>query len=333
MAPTTDEIAADVRWFAHRYHTGRDEIHFAWIPAEQQRALTFLGEACPAATCVVPRFDLASCAFPSAPLHLIVHSGLGGSTFLARALSQPGIVTTLKEPPILTDVVAHRIGGASRPDNEGLLRLVAALLARPFDAAETIVVKLSSVGNGLALEIAADRPDTRILCLQTPLERMLASLAARGPEGRIGGRRLFVGLRNSRMVPFAITDDQVADLSDLQLAAMAWLSIQAMFAELAKSLGSERVRGVGSERLISDVESALTAIAAHFKLELDSTRMMSSANRHAKTGEAFDAAKRAEHLDAIFRAHREELQAIVDWTTSMAEAAGIPLGIPSPLLD
>ena len=66
-----------------------------------------------------------------APLHVILHSGLGGSTLLARALAQPGVVTTLKEPPILTDMVAF---GLRNPEAQarGLLRLASALLSRPF---------------------------------------------------------------------------------------------------------------------------------------------------------------------------------------------------------
>ena len=334
---TIAQIVDDARWFAHRYDGQRDEFTFVWIPAEQHHAVTFLSEvrAQPELYRVIPRSALAGCRPPQAPLHLILHSGLGGSTLLARALFQPGAVIALKEPPILTDVVAHRIGGASPNDNAMLLKEVAMLLARPFAPGEAVIVKMSSVGNGLAQDIATIRPDTQILCLHTPLEQMLASLAGHGAEGRLGGRKLFTGLRNSRMVPFALTDVQVAELTDLRLAALAWLAIERMFGEAAKAFRPDRVRGIGSERLLGDFEASLRAVAAHFRLDFDVARRLAAgiAERHAKTGEPFNAATRAERLQAVLHEHREEIDAVVDWTQDMANAGGIPLKAPCPLLD
>lgn len=329
------ETVANPSWFAHRYDVGRDEFHFVWIPAEQHAAITFLGEVQPPPDLrrVIPRRGITGIAPPQAPLHLIMHSGLGGSTLLARALSQPGASLALKEPPILTDVVAHRISGVSGEDNAALLRTVAILLARPL--APTMVIKLSSVGNGLAQEIADIRPETRILCLQTPLAEMLASLAGRGEEGRIGGRRLFVGLQNSRMIPFAIGEKETAKLSDLQFAALAWLAIQRMFDDAAAALGPSRVKGIESAHLLSDFERALGVIAGHFRIELDVEWRLSTgvAGLHAKTGEPFSPGKRAERFRAINREHGEEIAAVVDWARQMAKAGGIPLEVPYSLPD
>lgn len=329
------ETVADPNWFAHRYDFQRDEFHFVRIPAEQHAAIPFLSEvqAPPELRRMIPRPALRGLEPQQAPLHLIMHSGLGGSTLLARALSQTGASLALKEPPILTDVVAHRISGASREDNASLLREVAGLLARPL--APAMVIKLSSVGNGLASDIADIRPDTRVLCLQTPLAEMLASLAGRGAEGRAGGRRLFVGLRNSRMIPFAIGETEAARLSDLQSAALAWLAIQQMFDDAAKALGPARVRGIESARLLSDFENALSAIAGHFQIGLDVERRLSTgiATIHAKSGEPFSPESRAERLQAILREHQREIDAVVDWIRPIAEAGGIPLEIPYPLPD
>src|SRR5262249_31005640 len=149
----------------------------------------------------------------------------GGSTLLARALAKPGIVATFKEPPILTDVIAF---GLQRSEDEAryLLKQVTPLLGRPFAAGEALVCQMSSIGNGLGAAIAEMRPDARILCLQTPLDRFLASLASKGDEGRAGGRRLFVGLQNSRMTCVTIPEAELGDYPDFALAALAWLSIQ-----------------------------------------------------------------------------------------------------------
>ena len=55
---------------------------------------------------------------------------------LARALAQPRVATSLQEPPILTDVIAH--GLAHLPDdNQRLLGEVTGLLSRPVAETRT----------------------------------------------------------------------------------------------------------------------------------------------------------------------------------------------------
>jgi len=333
MDPRTAETFADARWFPLRYDPRSDEIHFAWIPAETHRALTFISDLGPTEVRSLPRNAISERA-GTGPLHVILHSGLGGSTLLARALAQPGVVTTLKEPPILTDVVAF---GLSRSHAESLevLRNVAVLLSRPFEAGEAVVCKMSSIGNGLSSAMAELRPGTQILCLQTPLERMLASLAAKGADGRAGARRLFIGLQNARMSPMQLSERELREHADLQLAALAWLSIQRMIHEAGKRFGPDRVRSISSERLLGEPAQSLSAISRHFQLALDVEARLASGvlGRHAKTGQPFDARKRAETLAGTLREHGGEIGPIVDWARKVAEANGIAWDLPYPLFD
>ena len=328
------ETIADARWFPLRYDAGQDAIIFAWIPAEMHRALTFIADFRPAETRIVRRAEIEALAKVHASLHIILHSGLGGSTLLARALSQPDVVTTFKEPPILTDVVAYGLH-ASEQERSDLLAQVTSLLSRPFAPGEALVCKMSSVGNGLSAAIAHQRSDTQIVCLQTPLERFLASLASKGAEGRTGGRRLFVGLQNARMTFPTLAPSQVAGCSDLQLAALAWLSIQRMMLDIAEQLTPDRVRSLSSERLLSEPRSSLFAIAEHFRLRLDVDARLQSGvfSRHAKTGQPFSTEQRAAELSKTLSDHGAEIYPIVDWARKVSEAAGIASDLPYPLLD
>lgn len=334
MDPSTADTIADPRWFPLRYDVAGDAVLFARIEPEMHRALTFLADFRPPETRSIPRAELAAAQPRQAPFHLILHSGLGGSTLLARALAQSGVVTTLKEPPILTDLVAFAL---RRPEDESrrLLRDVALLLARPFAAGEALVCKMSSVGNGLCTAIAKMRPDTQILCLQTPLDQFLASLASKGAEGRAAGRRLFVGLQNSGMTCVTIDQAELAAYPDLQLAALAWLSIQKMIGDAGKSLGGTRVRSLDTEMLLSDPARSLAAIASHLGLHLDVDARLASGvfSRHAKTGEPFDAGKRAAALSTALSRHGAEIFPIVDWARKTSEAMGIAWNLPGPLLD
>ena len=328
------DTLADPRWFPMRYDGRNDAFIFAWVTPDVHRALTFISDFRPAETRTIARAALDGGRIATAPLHVILHSGLGGSTLLARALGQPGVVTTLKEPPILTDVVALGLRSSENEAADALSR-VSALLSRPFTSGEALVCKMSSVGNGLSAAIARQRRDTQILCLQTPLVQFLASLASKGTEGRIGGRRLFVGLQNARMACTALSSSELIDHTDLQLAALAWLSIQNMISDTAKHLGPKRVRSMGSEELLADPRNSLAAIADHFRLKLDVDERLASGvfRRHAKTGQPFSNEKRAAELSKTLSDHGAEILGIVDWARKVSDANGIAWDLPYPLLD
>lgn len=328
-----DGIVADPRWFPFRFDRNRDELHFVWIPRETHDAVTFLSDvrAAPDQIRVVPRRALGGSEVIGAPLHFVLHSGLGGSTLLARALAAPGIATTFKEPPILTDIVGFSLV-ASEKETAELASLVATLLARPFGPGEAIVVKVNSVGNGVAAGMAAPRPTSRILCLSAPLEEMLASLARRGLDGRLGGRKLFIGLRNSRLAELGFDEEQLFQQSDLQLAALGWLAIQRIMVDAAERLGPEKVSSIASGDLLNYPRGALAMIARHLNLPLDIDKRVERGvfTRHAKTGEPFDAGTRAAELTETLKIHGREIGPIVEWARRVAEANAIACHLPHP---
>jgi hypothetical protein len=326
----------DARWFPLRFDAREDAIQFAWVSAEMQRAVTFLSDLRPGLDQlrVLPRAEVAKVQVYEAPLHLILHSGLDGSTLLARALAQPGIVTTLKEPPILTDISAYGLR-APPIEAERIRRQVTRLLARAFCPGEAIVVKMSSIGNGLVAAMTAERPASRILCMHAPLATMLASLAAKGPEGRKAGRRLYFGLKNSLLGELGFTETELLEKSDLQLAALAWVAIQQLIGEAARRFGPERVRSISSEQLIDRPREALAAIAAHFGilLEIDQRVAAGVFDRHAKTGQPFNAAMRAKAREETLHVHGKEIERIVEWAREVAAARDLACDLPYPLFD
>jgi hypothetical protein len=336
MDTPVEQIVADARWFPLRFDVQRDEFHFAFIPAETHRELAFLRDLRPSMTDtrVVARSALRGSSPGGSALHLILHSGLGGSTLLARALAQPGIVTTLQEPPILTDVIAYGLK-TSATQMQLLLSEVTRLVSRPLSPGETVACKVSAIGNGLGADMAAIHPGSQIICLESPLEEMLSSFAARGLEGRMAARKLLIGIRNSRMLAFNVSDKELGEYTDLQLAALAWLSMQKMMIGAAAALGSERVASIRSEQLMQHPRETLAAVAKHFRLNLDAGQRVESGifERHAKTGEAFDARARAERNAERLRVHGAEIEPVAMWARKVAETIGIAWGLPYPLLS
>jgi hypothetical protein len=328
------DTVADARWFPLRFDARHDAFHFAWIPAELHAELTFLSTLRPPGNelRIVPRAAIAEASFAQAPLHFILHSGLGGSTLLATALAQPAVVTTLKEPPVLTDLVAFGLSAPSR-QTAVLREQVTRLLARPFAPGQSVVIKMSSVGNGLVTDMAASRPDSRVLCLRTELESMLASLAKAGLEGRLNARKFLIGLRNSGFAELGYDAKDLLEQTDLQLASLGWLAIQRLSQAAAARLGSERVRSIASDRLLGDPRAALTAIGGHFRLKLDVEERLASGifDRHAKTGKPFGDSERRELLAQSMEVHGAEIRPIVDWARKVAEVNRIAWEAPNPL--
>lgn len=334
MEKMAKEVVTDARWFPLRFDVQTEEFHFAFIEAEDHMQIAFLQEMRSQSrnTRVVARSEMHGFSIDAAPLHLILHSGLGGSTLLARALSQPGVITTLQEPPILTDIIAYGLK-KSPAETQQLLSEVTQLLSRPLSPGEAVGCKVSAIGNGLGVDMAHDNAQSQILCLQSPLEEMLSSFAGRGLEGRMAARKLLIGLRNSHMLAFDLTDKELAAFTDLQLAALAWLSMQKMMIEAAAKLGAKRVASITTDQLLQKPGEVLSAIARHFRLKFDVEGRIESGvlGRHAKTGEPFDARRRAERLSERLRIHGTEIEPIAIWARKAADAAGIALELPFSL--
>ena len=326
------ELLSDPRWLAHRYSAAKDELHFVWLTRDDHRRAAFLSDLPADPTRpqrVVPRAALVGVDIPQAPLHLILHSGLAGSTLLARALDQPGVVMTLKEPPLLSNVAAASRGGGGGP----LIEAAARLVARPFGSGEAVIVKCGSVANALGVPIAGVRDDTRLLALHTPLDLYLASLAGKGLWGRLWGRRLFLGLANAGLVDLGIEGRELLEQTDLQLAACAWLSIHRLLGEALARFGPARARSVDSRLLRTELPPTLEAIAAFLAIDLDVAAATSPdlLSRDSKTGESFDPKRRQAELDAALDQHRQEIELVVGWAEKVADVARIAWTLPHPL--
>jgi len=104
-----EEVIGDPSWFPLEFDVSREEFRFALVPPETLREVAFIRSLKWDGREVrsVPLTVVRDAAIPPSRLHVILHSSLGGSTLLTRALGRPGVGTPLQEPPILTDVIAY----------------------------------------------------------------------------------------------------------------------------------------------------------------------------------------------------------------------------------
>lgn len=332
------QLIRDPAWLAHRYDPGQDVIHLRRVERAGYDVAFLTDEHLSASEQVVAsRATLGIDALAPVRQHFIFHSAYCCSTLLARALNHPGSALAVKEPVILNDMVGWRRRGEPGPDYATVLRDILALLARPFAAGEKVVVKPSTVANGIAAAMMTLRGDANALLLHAPLRTYLASIASKGLDGRLWVRTMLLGMLDDRIVDLGFSPRDYIGQTDLQVAAVGWLAHQKLFADLVARFGRARVRTLDSETLLAAPEATLSQLNAFFALGLDQPTIAAIAGsdifrRHAKFDTAFDSdARRALHDDAA-RHHADEIEKVAIWTEAVAQSAGISLSLDAPLV-
>lgn len=336
VSEALDTIVADPAWLAHRYVESKDAVQFLQVTRAQHAAATFItDDHLPAGLERVERNrrEAVAAAPAPAPLHFVFHSAFCCSTLIARAFDRPGVTTSLKEPLLLNDMTGWRRRGASGRDVAEVTDGALKLLARPFEAGETVVVKPSNIVNGLIPLLMALRPQARALFLHAPLPVFLTSVAKKGLDGRLWVRELLVGFRKDGLIQrLSLDDEALFRQSDLQVAATGWLAQQALFADLLPKLEG-RAASLDSETLLDRPAAAMAALSSHFGVTPPGEADVASAfGRNSKSGEVFGRAEReAEYADAG-AAHRDEIDKVTRWAEAVASSASVPLQLGSALI-
>ena len=338
--PSLDAAMADASWLAHRYDPGNDAVQFLPVPRAEHRRATFLTDEYlrgGSAPLTVRRGDAVRAAPPRAPMHFMFHSAYCCSTLLARAMDRPGWAMGLKEPVILNDIVGWRRRGGTGPDMASVLDDTLTLLARPFEKGEAVIVKPSTVVNGLAAAMLTLRPESRAVLLHAPLRTYLGSIAKKGIDGRLWVRTLLTGMLDDKLVDLGFTMRDHLGQTDLQVAAVGWLAHHKLFTQLVERFGAGRIRTLDSATLMAEPQAAIAALARLYDRPLSPDAIDEIAGgpafkTHSKSGGEFDATDRVrEHSDAA-AIHADEIDKVARWSEAVAASAGFSLTSPAPLL-
>ena len=336
-SPALSELIGDGRWLAHRYDETNDSIQFRFVPREAQQGLTFLidSEIGEAPLAVYARAEcLAEAGKQELPApRMIFHSAYCCSTLLARAFDIPGVSFGLKEPQILNDVAGLQLRRGDPRQVAAAMDIALLLLARPLEAGEANVVKPSNVMNPLIPLVTAMRPDVRGLLLHAPLETFLGSIARKEIEGRAWVRELMWRLiQLGQAGRFGFSDEDLYRQTDLQVGAVGWLAQQALFAEAANHHSGYRT--LDSETLMKRPRECLSALKELFDLNFDPDQAAAGPafRTHSKDRSDYSADQRQEERERGRALHAREIEIVLTWAERLAEHAGIPLVLPSPLL-
>ena len=336
--PATFDLA-NAEWLPHRHVEGADRIAFSHVPRADHRSAPFLTDEYLGDARAQHELPVADClaGTPPQPMGFLFHSAFCGSTLLLSALDRPGVAMGLSEPVLLNDVVGFRRRGAAPAAVARLADSATRLLGRPFAPQERVIVKPSNILNPLAELLLALRGDAPTILLYAPLETFLVSVVRKGLWCRLWVRELLEGFLTDNVVNLGMGPRDYFRQTDLQVAATGWLAQHALFHQLAGKLGPGRVRTLDSETLTREPLAVLTAAARHYGLTASPADLAAMAGgaaftRHSKSGAAFDAAQRAEEYAEARRAHGDEIDKVLIWAQAVAEANGLAMDLPLPLL-
>lgn len=337
-----DAVLSDPNWFPHHVDARSGAIRFLYLTRDAHRAAAFLSDEnlkSAERRVDVAFADTAGAGSPgTGPVHFVFHSAFCGSTLLARALDIPGRAMGLKEPAILNDVAQARRSGLGQPRLGALLERALTLLARPFSAGESTVIKPGNVANCLIEPCLDLRPRARALLMYSPLPTFLRSIAKQGLWGRSWSRQLFQVLRPESKIDPGYSDTEIFRQTDLQIAALAWLMHQAQFADALRRYGKERVRTLEGDVAIARGAEVLFAAARFFGFELTATEAAGIASgpvfsENSKSHQpGFDQGVRAREHAKVDAAHGEEIGMVLRWADAVALHCGVPLALEAPLL-
>jgi hypothetical protein len=238
---------------------------------------------------------------------------------------------------VLNDLAGWRTRGAggaaiARAADAGLR-----LLARPFGARETVVIKPSNMANPLAELLLALNPQAQAVFLYAPLETFLISVARKGIACRAWVRTLAERyLPLGMFAPLSLTGADLFRQTDLQLAASCWLAQQTWFAQLLQKSGPVRLRPINADRMLADPASAIAAVAGHFGLAIARSEAEIIAagpafQRHSKDGAEFSPAARDTQYAAARGAYGEEITLVMVWAEEFARRLDVPADLPDGL--
>jgi hypothetical protein len=328
-------IISQAESWPHRFDETSLRIGFIPVPRELHRKCTFITDQhlppnLPVTPMAVGSVAEALDARAKAP-HFVFHSAYCCSTMVARAFDIPGRSMGFKEPQILNDLVGWRRRGGKDDEVHEKLRIALDLLARPFEEGEVNVIKPSIIANPLAEACLNLNSGSKAIMLYAPIESYLQSIVKKGLWGRRWVREAFIATLADGALIGGFEDQNLLELTDLQIAAVGWISQLALFHDLEQKFGSDRVILQDSASLLSDTRSTMARFFDHLDLGMDEGELTSvlegpAFTTHSKdASENFSAEDREREQEAIAELYSEEISMVAQWTRAVGANQGLKI--------
>jgi len=322
---------ADARWFPFDLDLAKDHVRFLHVAPAVLDASVFLDHRIALAERrpVDVARDALALPPPATPAWLF-HTSFCCSTLLARVLHVAPAVEVLREPFALRRLADAANAGV---DVAPWIDPVVRLLARPWHAGATTVVKPTHVALNIGPALLAAAPAAQAVLLHAHLSDFVVSNLKKPDDTKDKVGRLAARLAADAGLPAEWPAQAGARAGWAGLVAAQWLATLVLAARVLDAGGS-RVLLLRDAELLADLPGQAARVAGHLALPVDAAQVAAHATtegaRHAKAPEvAYDAALR-DRESAMLRARFQPLlDAALDWAREEAPRV-LPVG---PLLD
>ena len=315
--PHTSTTRPDAARFPVDLHVPDRTISFLDIDADVLERSAFMDVRIEAPLADARAMLLADLPRPPAPQRLgwLFHTSFCCSTLLARALHVAPRQSVVKEPLVL-----RRLGDARRagwPVDEWIAP-VAGLLARPWAAQGSVIVKPTHAALNIAMDLVRATPGSRALLLSSSLEDFLVSNLKKTAESQqkipeLAERALSATTLGPRLPAQALAPPHL-----LAAACLQWAGQRELGAALVAGFGTDRVRVLDTQALLDDVPETSVRVARWFGNAVDDETQRRRARcvsaTHAKaTAMPYDAGRRAAEAARIRELHGELVDESLRW--------------------
>ena len=337
--PSIEDFWSSGRWFVHNVDlTGRMQV--VRVDANDLERSTFLDKRMMVAgnheKFALDIEDIARSMPAQVPArgNYICHLSHVGSTLVSKVLGVPKSVVGLREPVLLRWLAAMQATAGEAESLTSLeryqrnLKLGIALLNRPFEGREHLLIKATSYANPVILDALGIQPEARILGLFTPIENFAATILKKR-----GGWMDVLNLAPQRLkrlhAVIGTRKWQLSGMSPGELAGMSWLAEMASLNQIHRKAG-DRFRWIDFETFLADPDARLPEMCSHFGIEWareDEERFNASGlmGLHSKRKRAaYSAQDRAAELAKVHAEQADEIARAVQWVrAALAEHPGL----------
>jgi hypothetical protein len=224
--------------------------------------------------------------FPAARPAWLWHTSFCGSTLLARMLHVSPFNTSLREPLVLRRLSDDADSGR---DISEALAIVLPLLARPWHAGSSVLIKPTHAALNIAERVMRAAEGSCGIILTSPLEDFLISHLKKTPHTLakvpVLTERALAGSRLIDRLPAKAFDPP----GTLAAITLQWAAQRELITELKASLGAQRVHIVDwnglQDNLSSGTHECSQLLGLHIPEDALSANVLVHAGRHSKVTE------------------------------------------------
>lgn len=263
----------------------------------------------------------------------VFHHAYVCSTLLARSLNELQAFISLKEPWILRRLAELKRRHAGTIPAEHWKMMVSTyvdLLAKQFKTGDTLIIKATNLANNLLYDVFCYWPERPVLYMHSDIQAFLVSNLKKNNETQAKMPGFLADFLKDSDLHTKIGDLQMPPtLSLLQTCALIWVANTYTLKVAAETYGAHQLRCLDMRTLLAHPEAATRSVSEHFGHEPgehDVVRMTSKdiMGRNAEDKrQAYDGAIKFREDQQVLKAHRDEIEAVVEWVDPLVAKLGL----------